>query len=65
MLSPQGPPWSRHSVARMRRHNDRPPSGMYIVSIWQICEDKELLSFINGKMEWESPPSIFVIRNPN
>jgi hypothetical protein len=25
MLSPQGPQWSRHSVARVRRHDDRPP----------------------------------------
>ena len=26
MLSPQGPQWSRHSVTRVRRHGDRPPS---------------------------------------
>ena len=25
-LSPQGPQWSRHSVARVRRRGDRPPS---------------------------------------
>jgi hypothetical protein len=25
MLSPQGPQWSRHSVARVRRRGDRPP----------------------------------------
>jgi len=34
-------------------------------SVWQMCGDKEFLSFINGKMEWESPPSILVTRNPN
>ena len=28
-------------------------------------EDKDFLSFIIGKMEWESPPSILVIRNRN
>jgi len=27
--------------------------------------DKEFLSFIRGKKEWESPPSILVTRNPN
>jgi hypothetical protein len=28
--------------------------------------DKEFLSLISGKkMEWESPPSIMVTRNPN
>jgi hypothetical protein len=27
--------------------------------------DKEFLSFISEKMEWESPPSILVTRNPN
>jgi len=29
------------------------------------CGDKEFLSFIRGKQEWESPPSILVTRNPN
>jgi hypothetical protein len=36
--------------------------------MWQICKmwaDKEFLSFISGKMEWESPPSVLVTRNPN
>jgi hypothetical protein len=32
---------------------------------WQMCGDKEFLSFISGKMEWESPPSFLVTRNPN
>ena len=27
--------------------------------------DKEFLSFINGKIGMESPPSILVTRNPN
>jgi hypothetical protein len=27
--------------------------------------DKEFLSFIRGKREWEPPPSILVNRNPN
>ena len=31
----------------------------------QMRGDKEFLSFISGKMEWESPPSILVTRNPN
>jgi hypothetical protein len=35
------------------------------VSIWQIWRDKEFLSLISGKIEWESPPSILVTRNPN
>jgi hypothetical protein len=31
----------------------------------QIWRDKEFLSLISGKFEWESPPSILVTRNPN
>ena len=30
-----------------------------------VWGDKEFLSFISGKIEWESPPSILVTRNPN
>jgi len=36
MLSPQGPQWSRHSVARVRRRGDRPPSSVmdiYLVNM--------------------------------
>jgi hypothetical protein len=33
--------------------------------MWQIWGDKEFLSFISGKMEWKSPPSMLVTRNPN
>ena len=28
-LSPQSPQWSRHSVARVRRRGDRPPSTLH------------------------------------
>jgi hypothetical protein len=37
---------------------------MYLF-IWQKQGDKEFLSFISGKIEWESPPSILITRNPN
>ena len=33
--------------------------------IGKIGGDKEFLSLICGKQEWESPPSILVIKNPN
>ena len=33
--------------------------------MWQMWGDKEFLSFINEKLEWESPPSILVTRNLN
>jgi hypothetical protein len=38
-----------------------------ILSIKYLAKrgDKVFLSFISGKMEWETPPSILVIRNPN
>ena len=46
MLSPQGPQRSRHSIARVRRRGDRPPSRekSEIVYSWQMCGDKEFLS---------------------
>jgi hypothetical protein len=50
----------RH-VARVRRKH--PPSKFYLI-MWQMWGDKEFLSFISRKMEWESPPSILVTRNP-
>jgi hypothetical protein len=31
-LSPQGPQWSRHSVARVWRRGDRPPHSIVCVS---------------------------------
>ena len=37
----------------------------YVLSIGQIWGDNEFLSFINEKLEWESPPSTLVTRNPN
>jgi hypothetical protein len=33
--------------------------------MWQMWGNKKFLSFMSGKMEWESPPSILVTRNPN
>jgi hypothetical protein len=32
---------------------------------YEIWEDKEFLSFICEKWEWESSPNILVTRNPN
>ena len=66
MLSPQGPQWSRHSVARVRRRDDRPPSrkNQNIYS-WKIGRDKEFLSLQVKNKDWESPPSILVTRNLN
>jgi hypothetical protein len=55
-----------HIVARMRRRGKNiHPHILSYLSIWQIWGDKEFLSFISGKMEWESPPSVLVTRNPN
>jgi len=36
---------------------------MYLM--WLMWGDKKLFPFISGKIEWESPPSILVTRNPN
>jgi len=33
--------------------------------MWQMLGDKEFLSLIHGKLEWEAPPNILVTRNPN
>jgi len=50
-------------VARVRRCGENIyPQILYHL---KMCEDKEFLSFINGKMKWELPPSILVTRNPN
>jgi hypothetical protein len=55
-----------HIVARMRRRGENiHPHILSYLSIWKIWGDKEFLSFISGKMEWESPPSVLVTRNPN
>jgi hypothetical protein len=37
----------------------------YVSGKYRDREDKEFLSFIRGKREWESPPYISVTRNPN
>jgi len=37
----------------------------HMVFIRQIWGDNKFLSFISGKIECESPPSILVTRNPN
>jgi hypothetical protein len=50
----------RTCAASRRKH---PPSKSYLM--WQMWGDKEFLSLINEKLEWESPPSILVTRNPN
>jgi len=36
-----------------------------VANVENVWRDKEFLSFISGKIEWESPPSILVTRNPN
>jgi hypothetical protein len=33
--------------------------------MWQMWGNKKFLSFMSGKMEWESSPSILVTRNTN
>jgi hypothetical protein len=52
--------YCRTGAASRRKH---PPSKSNLM--WQMCGDKEFMSFISGKMEWESPSSILVTRNPN
>jgi len=53
------------SVARVRRNNMIPTLNLKCKLIWQIWRDKKFLSPIGQKIEWESPPSILVTRNPN
>jgi len=48
MLSPQGPQWSRHSVARVRRRGDRPPS-MYGYISGKCGETRNSLSLSGEK----------------
>jgi hypothetical protein len=54
-------------VARVRRRgeNIHPQNLVFNMKMWGMWGDKEFLSFISGKMKWESPPSILVTRNPN
>ena len=51
-------------VARVQRRGEK-TSTLKIYLMWQMWGDKKFLSFISEKIEWESPPSILVIRNPN
>jgi hypothetical protein len=55
------------SHMKMHRRGDRPPSPEKIEmwSIWHMWRDKEFLSLISKKLEWESPPNILITRNPN
>jgi hypothetical protein len=50
----------RTCVMSRRKH-----SSLRFYLIWQMWGDKEFLSFISGKLEWESPPNILVTRNSN
>ena len=53
-------------VARVRRRGENiHPQILFYLKMWQMWGDKDLLSFISGIMEWESPPSILVTRNLN
>ena len=47
----------------MWRRGDRPPSSVCIYL--KNMGDKELLSFISRKIEWELPLNILVTKNPN
>jgi len=50
------------SVVGVRRRSDRPPPSLGVECLsWQIWEDKELLSLISEKIEWESPPSFWLL----
>jgi len=53
------------SVARVRRRDDCPSSQGKCISLSGKSENKEFLSPISRKFEWELPPSILVTRNPN
>ena len=66
MLSPQGPQWSRHSVARVRRRGDRPPSRKNRNNLFLENRERQgILVSTSENMDWESPPSILVTRNLN
>ena len=58
-----------NDVARVRRRGENIISQIFVLSknvfMWKMWGDNEFLSFISGKIEWESPPSILVTRNPN
>jgi hypothetical protein len=48
----------------VRRCDDRPPHSCMDIS-GKYGETRNSLSLSGEKMEWESPPSILVTRNPN
>jgi hypothetical protein len=53
-------------VTRVRRRDENiHPQNFIYLKMWQMWGDKEFLYFISGKIEWESPPSILITRNPN
>jgi hypothetical protein len=55
-------------VARVWRCGDRPPpsSGVVYISILADMGRQGILVFLSvEKIEWETPPSILVTRNPN
>ena len=54
-------------VARVRRRGKTSTLKICLILYLsgKIWGGKEFLSFISGKIEWESPPSILVTRNPN
>jgi len=53
------------NICRTCAASRRSSSTLHGCGIWKIWRDKEFLSLSGGKIEWESPPSILVTRNPN
>jgi hypothetical protein len=52
-------------VACVRRHGDRPPFKKNVNGLSGKCGETRNSCLLLVKMEWESPPSILVTRNPN
>ena len=64
-LSLQGPQWSHHYVARVRRRDEYSTfSGMYGIYLANMVGTRKS-SLLSVENEMESPPSILVTRNPN
>ena len=55
------------AVARVRRRGDRPPSRKKSEYLFlaKCVERQGILVSTSENMDWESPPSILVTRNPN
>jgi hypothetical protein len=53
------------SIARVQRRDNCPSSQGKCIGLSGKSGNKEVLSPISRKFEWESPPSIMVTRNPN